>query len=375
MRQRDNLLGDGLVTLSAVGVVEMALGNIVLGAAAAAAIAVGAAVVLSVLPQSPREADPAPTPAVEAPPSEAPASEAAPSEAPAPEAPPAQATEARPQPEPAPALTAAAGPPSTEDVALDVARIEPDGSALFAGRAPPGTEVEVRIDGAVVGTARADASGAFVAFGAAPGGGVHRVEVVRKDATAAVDPVLLASPEVEGPEAPPTVVLQSRPEGVALIQTPPRPPGQAVTLDLLSYAEDGAIELAGRGDVRLPVRIWADALMIAETVVRDDGRWSARAATPLAPGAYVLRVEALADDGSVRFAVTSPFRREAPDRAAVREGDLVIQPGDTLWRIAERRYGQGVRYTLIFSANADRIRDPDLIYPGQVFRLPEPAAD
>ena len=48
-----------------------------------------------------------------------------------------------------------------------------------------------------------------------------------------------------------------------------------------------------------------------------------------------------------------------------------MQPGNSLWRIARRNYGEGIRYTVIYQANREQIRDPDLIYPGQVFEVPE----
>ena len=48
----------------------------------------------------------------------------------------------------------------------------------------------------------------------------------------------------------------------------------------------------------------------------------------------------------------------------------VVARGDNLWRISRVTYGRGVRYPIIFDANRDQIRDPDLIYPGQVFVLP-----
>jgi nucleoid-associated protein YgaU len=47
-----------------------------------------------------------------------------------------------------------------------------------------------------------------------------------------------------------------------------------------------------------------------------------------------------------------------------------VQPGATLWAIAEEKLGDGVLYVAVFEANRDLIRDPDLIYPGQVFRIP-----
>jgi nucleoid-associated protein YgaU len=47
-----------------------------------------------------------------------------------------------------------------------------------------------------------------------------------------------------------------------------------------------------------------------------------------------------------------------------------ISRGDNLWRISQRTYGRGERYTVIYDANQSQIRDPDLIYPGQIFVLP-----
>jgi nucleoid-associated protein YgaU len=49
---------------------------------------------------------------------------------------------------------------------------------------------------------------------------------------------------------------------------------------------------------------------------------------------------------------------------------VTVQPGFTLWAIAQGQYGEGVMYVQVWQANRDRIRDPDLIYPGQVFALP-----
>ncbi|MFN6953134.1 MAG: LysM peptidoglycan-binding domain-containing protein [Albidovulum sp.] len=49
----------------------------------------------------------------------------------------------------------------------------------------------------------------------------------------------------------------------------------------------------------------------------------------------------------------------------------VVVRGDNLWQISRTTYGQGIRYTVIYKANRDQIRDPDLIYPGQIFVLPK----
>lgn len=48
----------------------------------------------------------------------------------------------------------------------------------------------------------------------------------------------------------------------------------------------------------------------------------------------------------------------------------IVSRGDSLWRISRRVYGRGLRYTVIYDANQEQIRNPDLIYPGQIFVLP-----
>ena len=59
-----------------------------------------------------------------------------------------------------------------------------------------------------------------------------------------------------------------------------------------------------------------------------------------------------------------------PDSGRFAFGKAIIRHGDNLWTIAERAYGSGLRYTTIYQANDDQIRNPRLIYPGQVFDLP-----
>ena len=67
---------------------------------------------------------------------------------------------------------------------------------------------------------------------------------------------------------------------------------------------------------------------------------------------------------SQRIMLSSDRRPEVPE-------EYLVEKGDTLWAIAQERYGSGFLYVRVFEANQDAIRDPDLIYPGQVFMIPE----
>ena len=71
-------------------------------------------------------------------------------------------------------------------------------------------------------------------------------------------------------------------------------------------------------------------------------------------------------DGEAEAAVDTEAAATPPAPVTV-----TVQPGFTLWQIATEQLGAGVRYVQVFEANRDQIRDPDLIYPGQVFAIPE----
>ena len=72
----------------------------------------------------------------------------------------------------------------------------------------------------------------------------------------------------------------------------------------------------------------------------------------------------------VEVAAAPPPETTAPKLQKV-QGAVIIRRGDSLWRISRRVYGHGVRYSTIYLANQEQIRDPDRIWPGQVFRMPE----
>jgi nucleoid-associated protein YgaU len=101
------------------------------------------------------------------------------------------------------------------------------------------------------------------------------------------------------------------------------------------------------------------------------GNADAPASKPAAPSPVVAAPGSdsrVATTTSPRIAERTKDRRDAV--VIPRIDTRLIVRGDNLWRISEATYGLGKRYTVIFSANRDKIRNPDLIYPGQIFVLP-----
>ncbi|MFG6560326.1 LysM peptidoglycan-binding domain-containing protein [Sulfitobacter sp. 1A15299] len=197
-------------------------------------------------------------------------------------------------------------------------------------------------------------------------------------------PALAEVPDTEAaPTMPPAPapVLKSTAEGVERLDTAPPQVMTNVALDTIGYSDQGDVQLAGRAqpDTR-EVRVYLNNNAVISLPVDQEGRW--RGDLPnIDEGVYTLRVDELSRGGDVTSRVETPFKRESPEvLAAATEGltgplsAVTVQKGDTLWAISRTRYGDPLLYVKVFEANSANIRDPDLIYPGQVFDLPEDPA-
>ncbi|MEP1613867.1 MAG: LysM peptidoglycan-binding domain-containing protein [Roseobacter sp.] len=169
-------------------------------------------------------------------------------------------------------------------------------------------------------------------------------------------------------------VLRSDDQGVSRVQTEA---SERVILDTISYNDAGVVQLSGRAEaIASGVRVYLNNQPVARLTVSAEGNW--RGEVPgVEAGVYTLRLDAVSADGVISSRIETPFKRETPEvLVAAREGAdgparaITVQAGDTLWAIARDRYGEGVLYVQVFDANRNSIRDPDLIYPGQVFDLP-----
>ena len=192
-----------------------------------------------------------------------------------------------------------------------------------------------------------------------------------------------ASHEEDKQEAatPKQAVLISDESGVRVLQpAEPEKSGQpetaSIVLDLVSYSEEDEVLLRGRGSAGENVQIYLDNDFISQVSISEDGRWNAILAS-IEPGNYILRLDLLDDNGNVTSRLETPFTRtDFVEVAKQLEPEkkvqfVTIQKGNTLWGISRKNYGRGILYVLIFEANREHIKDPDLIYPGQVFVIPD----
>lgn len=182
--------------------------------------------------------------------------------------------------------------------------------------------------------------------------------------------------------------------------------------------EDESMFIAGTGEPGSMINLYLGSEYLGQVRVGENGAFLFEGKKALDPGRYEIRADMLigADNDVVsRAAVdlvhepdaaiaerneqpveepqvaetTEPAVQSAEAEAEpvqpveateakpeIRTGTaVIIRRGDSLWKVARRNYGAGVRYTTIFNANRDQVRNPDLIYPGQVLKVPEGETD
>jgi nucleoid-associated protein YgaU len=233
-------------------------------------------------------------------------------------------------------------PPATTDKGprFDVARIDEHGeAAVIAGQAAPGARVELLRDGQTLDTVTADASGQFVMTPPQLPAGSYELTLRAKapDGSVAQSTRNVAVTVAEA--APPATRLASA-------QAAPVP---------VKPAEKTA---ADRQDVV--------AALPAPRLVSAPGHPALR---PRMMGAPKPRPMARAPDERTAASPAEIITGSAAESG----GNRVISRGDSLWAISRLAYGDGGRYALIVNANRGKIHNPNLIYPGQTFVVPQKA--
>ncbi len=258
---------------------------------------------------------------------------------------------------------------------FDIVRVDQDGTAVIAGRGAPNSKVAVLVGGEVVAETQSDENGEWVIVVETPlDEGAQEItlkltlpsgEVLNSE-----QKVVIAVPEREGEK--PLVVLGGPKGGSKVLQSPTDVDiGQELALRSIDYDPDGGVIFSGTSDPNAVVRMYIDDVLVAEGRADGSGRWELRPDGEITPGVHMVRVDQVDADGLVTARIELPFEREDPEVLAALPGRVVVQPGNSLWRISRRLYGRGILYTVIYEANKDQIKDPDLIYPGQVFETPK----
>lgn len=295
---------------------------------------------------------------------------------------------------------------------FDVARVEPSGDAVIAGRAAPGATVELLRNGEPHDRAVADQSGQFVMVVPRLPSGTYDLTLRArqpdgKQITSKQSVAVVLEPQAT--DRPVVALMTPDKPTVVLSQPGSAKPGaaSAVVVEAVEVDAGGKFHVSGQARPNTAVRLYLNDAPVASVTSGADGRFAVTINEGVRPGSYRVRLDEVeANSGKVSARAEVPFN--VPDKvvtgsvaeAAASKGSesggpqlaaasgtgmsggsssTVVVPristttvsrGDSLWRLSQLTYGAGTRYAVIYKANKEQIRNPNMIYPGQILVMP-----
>lgn len=295
---------------------------------------------------------------------------------------------------------------------FDVARVEPSGDAVIAGRAAPGATVELLRNGEPHDRAVADQSGQFVMVVPRLPSGTYDLTLRArqpdgKQITSKQSVAVVLEPQAT--DRPVVALMTPDKPTVVLSQPGSAKPGaaSAVVVEAVEVDAGGKFHVSGQARPNTAVRLYLNDALVASVTSGADGRFAVTINEGVRPGSYRVRLDEVeANSGKVSARAEVPFN--VPDKvvtgsvaeAAASKGSesggpqlaaaggtgvsggsssTVVVPristttvsrGDSLWRLSQLTYGAGTRYAVIYKANKEQIRNPNMIYPGQILVMP-----
>ncbi|MGY3694787.1 nucleoid-associated protein YgaU [Bradyrhizobium sp. USDA 3240] len=320
---------------------------------------------------------------------------------------------ARAQTETAALANALAGPSPTPDgnavPEFDVVNIEPTGATVVAGRALPGATVELLRNGEVHDRAVADKSGQFVMVPhPLPPGNYDLTLRITHDGKQVTSKQSVAVALDAAASERPMVALMAPDKPIRVLSqpAPTSPASGKVAVEAVQAEPGGKLHVSAQATPGATVRLYLNDSLITSATADATGHLSVTINKGVTTGDYRIRLDDVdLGSGKVRARAEVPFnvpdttttasipvpaaasartdgttpQLAAATTAAVSSPSAVIVPkiatttvarGDSLWRISQRALGAGQRYAVIYRANSRQIRNPNLIYPGQVFVMP-----
>ena len=307
--------------------------------------------------------------------------------------------------------------------AINIARVDPEGNAVIAGNATPNVSVEIRDGDRTAGTATSNGAGDWVFITEEPlQPGKHVLSAIVPDRDGTESPegdvVVAVVPERDkdalgrGPvdgaavdrtplvviiprdaesgmtsrvvQAPESSVTTAVPKKLALsevtddagaakaVRAYPESAGKVegnMSLDVIDYGENYDAVFSGRAEPGQTLEVFVDDKSRGKVEAGSDGQWALQSTLPEMADSHRLRIEQRDPSGVTTARLELPFIRAQPFTELPEGTTIIVQPGNSLWRISRRIFGRGIRYLEIYLANADQIREPDLIFPGQIFGL------
>ena len=268
---------------------------------------------------------------------------------------------------------------------FDIVRVTIEGNTVMAGRAMPKSKIEIYDQGVKIGEVFADKRGEWVFVPdnhLSPGTRKLSLKMTGPSGVTrgSTSDLVIVIPEIDknisgiktdNSLKPLAIKIPEEPGGeLELLQKPGPEASIPVSIDTVDYDGSGKLNIAGGAPSKSIINLYLNDKFLGRSISSKRGLWYQTPKDKVKHGKHTLRADHVDINGQVKSRIEVIFSRSIP-LTGIRPGaSIVVESGRSLWRIARKTYGAGLRYTTIYEANKDQIKNPDMIFPGQVFSLP-----
>ena len=275
---------------------------------------------------------------------------------------------------------------------IDIFKVSPDGSFVIAGKGQPNSNINILDKGNLIESTIVDNDGNWVVVSKEnlkTGDNLISINQINNNGLVLRHKKLYITKIDERKKNQPLVISvpNKNGENINIIQQPTeKQKVYKVDTDLgiqkkiysnkdifnvktIFFNENGFVSIQGEVNFGKRIELYINK-KIMEIIQIENTKWEYNSNTTFDFGLHDLLVVLKSDKDEILDRITLPFMRVEIPYNDVPENFILIKPGDMLWTIAYRLYGDPFKYIQIFEENKDQITNPDLIFPGQLFSIP-----
>ena len=263
---------------------------------------------------------------------------------------------------------------NTSFLTFDIVRISNTGDVVMAGKSEPNEAIELLDGEEIIAEVFSDENGEWVWVSELPiKTGIKKFKLQYKNNTntsSISDQTVIVLVDKESNSVPKVArVFNSDVENIDMLNL--EKINDAISLDMLSYSSDGLIILSGRTISNSEIEIFKSSNVLGKTKSNENGIWK-----------FIIKKDDYSNEEiSIKTKINGEVLMLTYNQAEIKkrfkktnfefyDDRIIVQKGNSLWSIARKTLGGGVFYTEIYKNNLTKIKNPNLIYPGQVFNIP-----
>ena len=252
---------------------------------------------------------------------------------------------------------------------FDIIRLDPKGNIIIAGKTIPDVEVQIFDGNEKLGAVVSDSHGDWVWVSENKiKDGLKRFHLKYTDRSGkehnSIENVIVNFEKNNAKNHKIIKVSNDSQKGVTVLNEEEI---MGIAIDSVEHFNDGNLRIRGRSVPLAKIKLSLSENIFSETFVEKKGSWEINL-NNVKLGSYDLKIE-LNVQNEILSLETSIFNGLI-DSELLQKKKIIVEDGNSLWRIARKTLGGGILYAEIYKYNKKKIKDPNLIFPGQVFNIP-----